>query len=95
MAILMEATMEKPRMNLYHLQRTTQLGGRDETVLGLVVRATSETHARQIAATVAGDEGPNAWRLGWEVGDDGEAHPVTCELLTADGEAGVVCRDYY
>jgi hypothetical protein len=81
-------------MNLYLLHRTNQYSDCDSTTK-LVVRADSEPHARQIAATAAGDEGSSPWLSGFEADRNGMPCAVTCELLTADGDAGVVCRDYY
>jgi len=52
-----------------------------DCMFGFVVRADSETLARTIAATKAGDEGPKAWLL---------AKNSTCEELRPDGQAGVV-----
>lgn len=57
-----------------------------DKAFGFVVRAESETEARALAAKVAGDEGEVAWT------DKGSS---TCIELTADGEAGVVIRDYH
>lgn len=82
-------------MNLYLLKRTARVYW-DET-RALVVRAEDEAHARALAASAAGGEGIEVWVRGFEV-EHGIGHgkdmPVTCELLTIDGEPGVICRDY-
>lgn len=53
---------------------------------GFVVRAETEEQARAIAAKRAGDEGSQVW-LRYSAGS-------TCEELTADGEPGIILRDY-
>ena len=83
-------------MNLYLLKRTARVYW-DET-RSLVVRAEDETHARALAASAAGDEGIEVWVRGFEVEHQAigptKTMPVTCELLTTDGEPGVICRNF-
>jgi len=56
-----------------------------DVALGFVVRAGSEKKARQTASEQAGDEGREAWL---------DAKHSDCELLTPDGEAGVILCDF-
>lgn len=58
--------------------------GKYNMVDSLVVRASTAVDARQIAATAAEFEGPEAWLS--------EA-TTSCEPLEQDGPAEVICRD--
>lgn len=50
-----------------------------------IVRAVSEQEARAVAVDHAGDEGASMW-----------ASPArsTCGVLTADGNPGLICKDF-
>lgn len=52
---------------------------------GFVIRATSETEARSLAAGQSGDEGAQTWL---------DAEGSTCEMLMTDGDVDVILRDY-
>jgi len=51
---------------------------------GFIVRAGSETEARQIAASNAWDEGPDAWL---------STEHSTCTELVPEGEPGLIMED--
>ena len=55
-----------------------------DCMFGFVVRAANEDEARSIAASRAGDEGPDAWKL---------RRNSTCKELKAEGPAGVIMED--
>jgi hypothetical protein len=71
-------------MKLWLLKRFTETPVYDVNN-GFVIRAETENAARDIASQQRGDEGPETWT------DIGLS---TCEELTADGEIGVVLRDF-
>lgn len=52
---------------------------------GVVVRAETEAAARDMAALEAGDEGAESWT---------DPKHTTCRPLTADGDPGVVIKDF-
>lgn len=56
-----------------------------DVVNNVLVRAGTKIQARKIAASVAGDEGKDAWI---------DAERSTCRLVPNEGSAGVICRDY-
>jgi hypothetical protein len=57
----------------------------ENRTFGFVVRAQTDDAARELAATHAGDEGPDAWLL---------SKYSTCAELTGDGPAEVVIAEY-
>lgn len=65
-------------------RRTQHRWGYDCTY-GVVVRAKNEAQARELAASVAGDEGKDAWL---------DAALTSCSPLKAAGSAGVVLQDF-
>lgn len=80
-------------MNLYLLQadrgdpKVREVVPTYDAAHGFVVRAVDERQARQLAADLCGDEGPNVWWGGTF---------TSCELLATNvfGEAEVILRDY-
>ncbi len=56
-----------------------------DKAFGFVVRASSEVHARQVAAEEAGDEGPDVWL---------DAAKTRCEVIDSNGPPCVLCRDF-
>lgn len=52
---------------------------------GVVVRASNETEARNIAAAHCGDEGSGTWT---------DATQTSCVVVTAKGEARIILRDF-
>lgn len=72
-------------MNLYILKPVEDWKPWYDKAFGFVVRAASVADARIFAATEHGDEGECAWL---------DPLQTTCELLTADGEAGTVLRHF-
>ena len=75
--------LERPKMGLYLLRRHET--SYDES-RAFVVRAESREAARLLASEQCGDEGEAEWM---------HHATSTCEELTADGESGVIVRDYY
>ena len=57
-----------------------------DKAFGFVVRATNVQEARAFAANEAGDEGKKAWR---------DPYYTTCELLSNEGDPGVVMIDFH
>lgn len=57
-----------------------------DKAFAFVVRAESESAARHIASWNCGDEGKEAWL---------NPSLSTCDELTADGDPGVVCKDFH
>ena len=55
------------------------------TARGFVVRASSKTNARMLAANHCGEEGREAWIM---------SEYSTCEKLNADDPIGVIMTDY-
>ena len=51
----------------------------------VVVRASTSVQAREIAASVAGEEGEAIWT---------NPETSTCTLVTQEGLAGVICRSF-
>ena len=68
-----------------------------DKALGFVVRAETEEEARKLAHEQSGDENPGAV-LGNKIADTNspwlDAKCSTCAELTAEGEVGVVLRDF-
>ena len=60
-----------------------------DKAFGFVVRAESELEAREMASRSGGDEVERGLPNPWE-----EPSLSTCVELTADGECGVVMRDF-
>ena len=58
---------------------------RYDCAYGFVIRAESEKEAREMAAKQSGDEGGSTWR---------DPALTTCVELKAEGEAGVMIRDF-
>lgn len=56
-----------------------------DRAFGFIVRAETEAVARQIASFKAGNEKPAAWL---------DESLSSCEELTADGEPGLILRDF-
>lgn len=50
-----------------------------------VVRASSGSHARQLASEQAGDEGAETWL---------DASKTLCQAIDPNGPPGVLCRDF-
>lgn len=73
-------------MNIYILRRKEVWEPWYDSAFGFVVRASSEKEARQFAAKDAGDEGSESWI---------DATKTTCDILTCDGESGVIIRDFW
>ena len=57
-----------------------------DSLQGIVVRARNEKHAREIAASEAGGEGAKVWL---------NEKKTACDPVTAKGDPGVICRDFY
>lgn len=72
-------------MKLYLLTPVSRWKPWYDKVMGLVVRAESEDHARDLASSVSGDEGADAWR---------DSALTKCVELTSDGPAGLILRDF-
>jgi hypothetical protein len=56
-----------------------------DVVNNVLVRAGTKAQARKIAASVAGDEGPDTWT---------NTKKSTCRLVPCEGSAGLICRDF-
>lgn len=74
--------MSRIKTRLWLLRRPAAAPHYD-TVIGLVIRASDEAQARQMAAEVCGDEGPDVW-----------LHAAVCIQLTEAGHPCVVLRDF-
>ena len=72
-------------MKLFYLKRSSYFPIYD-AAYGFVVRAKNEAQARKLAAEKCGGEGPDVWLS--------SAAGTECTELTAEGEPGVVLRDY-
>lgn len=71
-------------MRLWLLKRSAQWPEYDVNN-GFVIRAATETDARQLAAGQRGDEGAETWL---------DSALSTCEPLTDDGPAEIVLLDF-
>lgn len=72
-------------MWLYFLKRKNDNPELD-CMNSIVIRASREKAARQIAADHAGDEGTHTWL---------DPELSTCELLKQNGKEGVICIDFH
>lgn len=72
-------------MKLWILKSVTDWTPWYDSAFGFVVRAETETQAREVASHRAGDEGGVVWL---------DAALTTCEELPTDGEPCVVLRDF-
>jgi hypothetical protein len=72
-------------MNLYLVQRPPEVASYGE-LHAVVVRASTDREARLSAALQSGAEGNDCWL---------NAGSSSCEILTANGDAGIICRDFY
>lgn len=77
-------------MYIWKLARVNVVTVMHDTLRSVVVVAATESQARAVAATVAGDEGQNIWLAGNGVSvvAIGDAHP------DAFPYPGVVCADF-
>jgi len=58
--------------------------GHSDCTREMVVRASTESAARKIAAWYRGGEGPEVWL---------DPKQTKCDVLKADGKAGLICGD--
>ena len=70
--------------HFYKLSRTGDRWPEREEVVNLIVRASSEQSARELAATAAGPEGREIWM--------NPEHSL-CVVLPQEGNSGVICRE--
>lgn len=69
---------------LYKLDRLEEVKPDENS--SFIIRASSEFHARNIAAEKCGDEGKNVWL---------DARRSTCAVLRKGGKPGVIMNDYW
>jgi hypothetical protein len=70
---------------IYLLSHANEINATWEEVHHIVVRASSELHARQLASTNCGEEGPAFWL---------DSVASTCEAIDPNGPPQVICTDY-
>ena len=58
---------------------------RYDKVYAQIVRAGNESLAREMSTLNCGDEGANAWL---------DSEFSSCDIISAEGEAGFIVRDY-
>jgi hypothetical protein len=70
---------------IYLLSRASGNRATWEEVRHIAIRASSELHARQLASSNCGEEGPAIWL---------DSITSTCEAIDPNGPPQVICTDY-